>query len=140
MSKNTSRFDIASRKKLRALFDSLGANASSCEGKLRQILVDFYEVMAGDLMIGFFFAGRDLVAIAEMQKSFLMKAMGVSESYTGRVPARAHENIAPILEGHFDRRLVLLAEVLRRHGLGEKDIRTWVAFENSFRDVIVQTP
>ena len=41
---------------------------------LRRILDDFYGRLLGDPIIGFFFAGRDLAAIAAGQHAFLMRA------------------------------------------------------------------
>ncbi len=91
-------------------------------------------------MIGFFFAGRDIHEIADRQHSFISRAMGALPSYTGKPPSQAHVDLPPILPGHFDRRLRLLEETLRDHGLDAEDIRTWVEFENSFRPAIVGKP
>lgn len=116
------------KSNLAALFQKAGG-----EQGLQSLLEDFYERMSKDLLIGFFFEGKDLKKIAEKQKQFLMKAMGASASYSGLAPAQAHHKLPPILEGHFDRRLVLLREVLSNHGFSSDEINTWVAFENSFR-------
>ncbi|MBL7716457.1 MAG: hypothetical protein JNL01_13410 [Bdellovibrionales bacterium] len=133
-------FETPNQKKLRTIWASLGNTPTEAEVRLQEILVDFYETQARDVLIGFFFTGRDLVTIATHQKSFLMKAMGVTPTFQGKVPAKAHTDLPPILSGHFDRRLVLLAEVLKRHGMADKDIRIWVGFEASFREVIVSQP
>jgi truncated hemoglobin YjbI len=63
----------------------------------------------------------------------------VTPSYSGKPPAQAHAAMPPILPGHFDRRLVLLAETLAAEGLSAEDIRTWTDFENAFRSAIVET-
>jgi truncated hemoglobin YjbI len=63
--------------------------------------------------------------------------MGARESYAGLPPAQAHEKLAPILSGHFDRRLRILEQTLSAHGVSEEDTRTWVGFEEAFRDGIV---
>lgn len=122
------------KPELHALYERIGG-----EPALTKILRDFYHRMAEDLMIGFFFDGKDLEHIADQQKAFLMRAMGAAPSYSGKAPAQAHTEMAPILTGHFDRRLRLLEEVLRAHGVAAEDIRTWVAFENAFRDAVTQT-
>ena len=106
------------------------------EAGLSEILQDFYRRMSEDLMIGFFFDGKDLSAIALIQKNFLMRAMGASGSYIGKAPAQAHLSLAPILSGHFDRRLRILEETLRAHHVPAEDIRTWVTFESAFREAI----
>jgi len=117
---------------LARLYLNLGSEAG-----LTRILRDFYRRMASDTMIGFFFAGHDTDRIADQQRAFLMRAMGATSSYTGIAPAQAHAKLPPILAGHFDRRLRILEETLRAHGVSDEDIRTWVSFESAFRDQIV---
>ena len=92
------------------------------------------------MLVGFYFDGKDISLIVEMQKQFLLRAMGVTLSYKGKAPAQAHSNLAPILAGHFDRRLRILEETLRTHKLSDEDIRTWIAFEEAFRARIVSSP
>jgi hemoglobin len=121
------------RPELRALFQRIGG-----ETGLLETLNDFYQRMSQDVMIGFFFEGKDLGAIAAKQAEFLMKAMGVTSSYRGKAPAQAHSALPPILAGHFDRRIQILRETLRARGLNDADIRTWTTFENAFREGIVQ--
>jgi truncated hemoglobin YjbI len=104
---------------------------------LREILLDFYARMAADTMLGFFFSGKDLNLIAEKQEAFLLRAMGATPSYSGKPPAQAHDELPPILAGHFDRRLRILEETLLGRGVKAEDIRTWVAFESAFRSAIV---
>ena len=118
------------RPDLKAIYDHLG------EENLRKILIDFYQRMERDVMIGFFFTGKDVEAIALKQLSFLMRAMGATPSYSGKAPADAHGELPPIRRGMFDRRLRILEETLIDHNLSADDTRTWVAFENAFRDAV----
>ena len=118
-----------------ALYQKIGG-----EPALDKILADFYARMSTDILIGYFFQGKDLPLIARMQKLFLMRAMGITGSYPGKAPAFAHLELPTILSGHFDRRLRLLEETLRSHGLNVEDIRTWVGFEEVFRASIVRAP
>lgn len=120
------------RPALKGLFEAAGG-----EPGLEAILQDFYQRMASDPLIGFFFDGKDIRSIARRQKEFLMRALAVIPSYSGKAPADAHAELPPILPGHFDRRLRLLEETLRSRGLSAEDIRTWIGFENAFRDAIV---
>lgn len=122
---------LVTKPALKAIYEKIGQ-----EEGLGRIVSDFYQRMSQDVVIGFFFMERDLEHIAEMQKQFLMKAMGASPVYRGRLPAHAHEKLPPILKGHFDRRLILLEQTLRDHGLAEDDIKVWVEFENAFRSVV----
>lgn len=118
---------------LKGLYERAGR-----EPGVAAILHDFYQRMAQDILIGFFFAGKDIHAIAEKQKEFLLRAVGATGSYDGKPPAQAHGELPPILNGHFDRRLKILEETLQAHGLSDEDIRNWVGFENAFREGIVQ--
>lgn len=122
-----------SKPELKALYARLGGEAG-----LESILRDFYARLSKDILVGYFFDGKDLLAIARKQKEFLMRAMGALSSYSGKPPAQAHEALAPILAGHFDRRLRILEETLRDHGVSLEDIRIWIAFESAFRDGIVR--
>jgi hemoglobin len=108
------------------------------EKGLEKMLKDFYRRMQKDVLIGFFFAGKDIDAIALKQKEFVMRAMGATPSYSGKPPAQAHLQLPPILEGHFDRRLKILEQTLKDHGLNENDIKVWIGFENAFRSSIVK--
>jgi hemoglobin len=121
-----------SKPALQALYQKIGG-----EEGLRSMLRDFYARMAKDVMIGFYFVGHDTNVIADRQHDFLSRAMGANPSYQGLPPAQAHSKLPPILTGHFDRRLRILEETLKDHGMVAEDIRIWVDFENSFRAGIV---
>jgi truncated hemoglobin YjbI len=120
------------RNQLKKLIQSIGG-----EAKLKSIMHDFYVQMEQDILIGFFFTGKDLVHISAMQASFIMNAAGLTSSFPGKGPATAHIALPPILSGHFDRRLVLLREVLIDHQLTDEQIQTWIDFEESFRSMVV---
>jgi truncated hemoglobin YjbI len=121
------------KPELRALGQRLG------EPRIRAIIRDFYGRLEHDLLVGFFFNGKDLELIADRQSQFVLRAMGLRPSYTGKSPADAHTELAPILSGHFDRRLLVLDECLKENGLSEPDRQIWIGFENAFRDAIVHS-
>jgi truncated hemoglobin YjbI len=102
------------------------------------LLVLFYARAANDLMIGFFFDGQDLHKIAKKQSEFLLKAIGISPSYSGKSPAHAHLHLAPILPGHFDRRTQILKSVLNDQRIEPKVVDAWLEFEALFRNAVVQ--
>ena len=107
--------------------------------RVRVILVRFYDALAGDPMLMHHFAGRDLEAIVDGQLAFLRKALGETTEFAGRHPRDAHRDLAPILRGQFDRRLVLLEEVLVAEGVGEAERETWLGVERAMR-AVVQKP
>lgn len=121
------------KPELRALGAALG------EERIAGIVRRFYDKIAGDVLIGFFFEGHDLDRIAAMQTAFLLRAMGLRPSYTGKPPATAHSALAPILTGHFDRRLFLLDAHLASEGLDVTQRAIWLGFENAFRESIIST-
>jgi truncated hemoglobin YjbI len=128
---------LLNKPELRDLYERLGDSPAARELKLETILQDFYKRMASDVMLDFFFMGKDVSAIALKQKEFMLRAFGARGTYTGKAPADAHHALPPIREGMFNRRLQLLGETLHEQGLSDEDMRTWVSFENAFRDGIV---
>lgn len=117
--------------RLKYLVESLGGS-----DRLGEILEVFYQAMQKDVMIGFFFAGKDIDKIAQMQKAFILKVAGLSKEYPGKLPNHAHLNLPPILRGHFDRRLVILKQVLTDQGVSSETTQIWLEFEEAFRNVV----
>jgi len=127
------------KRDLETLYQELVSRFGSepkAQGQIAIWVRDFYTRFAADLLIGFFFAGKDLDLIAARQTEFLLRAMGARESYSGKAPASAHLEIAPILRGHFDRRLVIIRSALTEHGLTDAQISAWIGFEEVFRNVV----
>lgn len=122
-----------SRARLKSLYEKIGG-----EDRLKEILDDFYRRMADDVLIGYFFTGKDLQQIAKRQAEFIQHVIGENPNYTGKLPVSAHLGLPPIFSGHFDRRRVLLSETLKDHGFSDADVQIWLDFENAFRGVIVQ--
>jgi len=129
---------IISKPELKGLYQRLGPTPEAREQKLEQILVDFYVRMSYDIILDFFFTGKDVPAIARKQKEFLMRGFGAIPTYSGKAPADAHTELPPILEGMFNRRLQILEETLRSYSLNDEDIRNWISFENAFRGAVVK--
>ena len=124
-----------SREELRSLVERVGGLEP-----LRVLLHEFYQVMSKDLMIGFFFDGHDIAHISHRQSEFILMAAGLIDRFDGKGPSSAHVALPPLLQGHFDRRLVILREVLTKAGVAPDLIERWVQFEESFRLVVVADP
>ena len=116
------------------IVDRLGGQA-----ELRRILSVFYARLAGDPMVAHHFAGHDLERVIDGQLAFLRKAFGDTAEFAGRHPKDAHRDLAPILRGQFDRRLVILEAVLLGEGVAEADRAIWLGIERSMR-ASVQAP
>ena len=125
-------------QKMEALKKELTKENSLPDKNLEVLLESFYGKMLSDTMLGFFFQGKDLKHIVEQQKSLLMMVMGFKKTYEGKPVNQAHQNLPPILPGHFDRRLVLLKETLQENNISLKAQEEWLSFENQFRNVIVK--
>ena len=93
--------------------------------------------MSQDVLIGFFFSGKDPRAVALKQKEFLLSKTGGVKSYSGKPPSQAHLKLPPIFPGHFDRRIEILKETLKKHDVSDEDMRIWVRFEKAFRKGVV---
>ena len=80
-------------------------------------------------MVGFFFLTiKTWISLSMDRRPFSLRAMGATTEYKGRSPKAAHENLPPILSGHFDRRHVLLRETLQEFSLSLKSIEAWLDF------------
>ena len=106
------------------------------EERVRAILRRFYRRLREDALVGFFFAGRDLDDIADGQLAFLQRATGAAPHRPPRHPREAHRDLPPILRGHFDRRLLVLREVLEAEGVQAEDVEVWLRLEQSLRALI----
>lgn len=115
------------------MIDRLGGAES-----VRDLLDRFYRRLFDDVLVGFFFVGHDRATIVDGQLQFLRWATGDRNELPGRHPSDAHDELPPILSGHFDRRLVVLDEVLREQGVDEADRETWLRIERSMRTRLVE--
>ncbi len=104
--------------------------------RLREILHRFYEQLFTDPIVGFFFHDQDIHKIVSGQHGFLMRAFLETDRFCGVHPSKAHVNLPPIRRGQFDRRLVVLREVLAAEGLDPQDIEAWVKVEEGMRGLI----
>jgi hemoglobin len=121
-----------------ALKDLFEKDLHGSQETLRALMLEFYERMAADVMLGFFFNGKEIRATADKQSEFFLRQVGALPSYSGKPPAQAHFQLPPILSGHFDRRLKILENLLLEKKITQPGIQAWLGFENAFRNVIVQ--
>jgi truncated hemoglobin YjbI len=112
--------------------------AETPEAFFNRTIESFYKKLEADLMIGFFFAGKDLNHIASRQTAFLLRSMGAPYNGSIKPIADAHSAIPPILPGFFDRRILLLKQHLESAALGAEEVAVWIDFEKSFRENIIQ--
>jgi hemoglobin len=108
------------------LFDRIGGD------RLRAVLVDFYDRVFADVMIGFLFAGKDKQRLIDKEWEFTARFLGADVAYTGRSMPEVHAHV-PILGGQFERRLQLLRNVLADHAIDPEVVDAWVAHTQALR-------
>ncbi|WP_428263098.1 group I truncated hemoglobin [Haliangium sp.] len=116
-----------------SLFDKIGPD------QLRTVLVDFYDRVFDDLMIGFLFIGKDRQRLIDKECELTARFLGGDDPYTGR-PLRAAHARVPIMGGHFDRRLQILRETLADHRVDEEVQRAWIEHNQALRGQVTSDP
>jgi hemoglobin len=111
------------------LFDRIGADA------LRAVLVDFYDRVFADVMIGFLFDGKDKARLVQREYELTARFLGADIPYTGRPMRQAHAQ-SPILGGHFDRRLEILRQTIAAHGVDAEVAAAWIDHTLALRSQI----
>lgn len=104
-------------------YDQIGG-----EEALREIVGEFIDRVSRDMIVGFFFQGKDLARIADKEFELAAARMGGPFSYTGRPMARAHGHLG-INKGHLRRRLAILRHVLESRGVDPAIIQRWLEHE-----------
>jgi hemoglobin len=107
---------------------------------LMALLQDFYDRLYQDLFVGFFFTPHDKATLVAHQYAYITAHLGarspVTPAYTGRPMIKAHAHM-PILVGHFNRRHVVLREVLMAHKVPEHVRLAWLELDESLRGLIL---
>jgi len=107
--------------------------------ELRRVIVDFYDRVFADIMIGFLFAGKNKERLIQKEWELAAALLGAPIAYTGRSMGEAHARI-PIAAGHFDRRLVLLEETLEAHRVDRAVRERWLEHARSLRAQLTSDP
>jgi hemoglobin len=109
------------------LFDKIGPE------RLRAVIVEFYDRVFADVMIGFHFAGKDKQRLIDKEYELAARMLGASHiPYTGKPMREVHAGHA-ILGGQFDRRRKILEDVLIAQGVDAEVRETWIAHTNAMR-------
>jgi hemoglobin len=113
------------------LFEKIG------EAALRAVIEDFYTRVFDDVMIGFLFQGKDRARLVDREYEFTAQLLGADVKYTGRPMRTAHAQ-SPIFGGHFERRLQILRETLRDHGVDSEVVQAWIDHSQALRAQITK--
>lgn len=112
------------------LYDRIGPDA------LRAVVIDFYDRVFRDVMIGYMFEGKDRQRLIDKEVELSAKFLGGEVPYTGKSMREAHASLH-IFGGHFDRRLQLLRNTLRDQGVDAEVAAAWVAHHEAMRGMVV---
>jgi hemoglobin len=113
------------------LFDQIGADM------LRAVITEFYKRVFDDVMIGFMFQGKDRQHLIDREYELAAALLGAGVKYTGRPMRTAHAQHT-IFGGQFERRLQILKETMRDHGVDPEVQRVWIDHTNSLRSQITR--
>lgn len=116
----------------KTLYDEIG------EDFIRKAVDLFYQRAFTDMIIGHFFFGKNHDELAAHQAAFTIAALGGPRLYAGRPLVEAHLGHR-IRKPHFDRRRMILREVLEELGLSHHLLEAWLAQEEAFRSLIINT-
>ncbi len=106
------------------------------EDRVRRLVATFMERVFADPMIGFYFQGRPLLRIRELEARFALAHLGGGDVYTGRPLEEAHAGLS-IFGGHFDRRTALLKETLLEDGVDLDIVGRWLDHTEAQRARVV---
>ena len=106
------------------------------EDVIHEAISRFYDRAFADLFIGFMFVKFDKQQLIQSQTAFASAMLGGPKLYKGKSLKKAHQKL-PLKNPHFDRRQVLMREVLEELELDQKLIDQWMALEESLRPLII---
>lgn len=103
------------------------------ENRLRQTVIDFYELVFQDVMIGYMFEGKDKERLIEKEWELALEVLGFEKKYSGQDLKKLHRPLQ-IQGGHFDRRFVLLKKAMTQNNLPADLQEKWLAHTNALRN------
>ena len=118
------------KKENQSLYDQIG------HAFITKSVAEFYKRAFADVMSGHFFFKSDINHIITQQIAFVTAMLGGPSTYQGKPLKLAHKPflIRPV---HFNRRQVMMRDVLTDLGLAENLMDAWLAIEDQFRQVII---
>jgi len=106
---------------------------------LEKVIREFYTRAFRDPLIGHFFFHKDHETLIRQQTTFTLNMLGLEgPAYQGKNLKTAHSEL-PLTNVHFNRRRVLLREVLDGSALSEDIKNTWLEKEERLRPLIVNS-
>jgi truncated hemoglobin YjbI len=107
------------------------------ESEVRSVLVELYDLLFDDPIVGFLFEGKDKRHIVEQQVALTCSFLGGPHRYVGKPLPEAHAAL-PLLAGHFDRRHWLLKQVLETRAVPQEARDAWLSADASLRGSVLR--
>jgi hemoglobin len=105
--------------------------------RLEALMRDFYDRLYDDIIIGFLFQPHDKERLIRSQIDYVTAHLGDrSGTYDGATIRKAHTDV-PVLPGQFDRRHLILREVLEEHDVPGYVRKAWLELDASLRDFVL---
>lgn len=114
-----------------SLFEQIG------EPFIQQAIKAFYDRAFADPIIGHFFFGKDHNDLTKKQVDFTIALLGGENRYQGKNLAAAHKDLI-LREPHFNRRQILMKEVLAELQLDPILAKSWLKLEERLQDQIIK--
>jgi len=106
------------------------------EDNIKNVITEFYKQAFEDRFIGHFFFDKDRETLTQSQISFAIGMLGGPKNYVGQPLEKAHSEFS-IRKAHFDRRQVIMREVMESAGLKKVDLEEWLLLEDNLRRLII---
>ncbi len=104
---------------------------------IESIVTEFYDLVFADVMIGFLFANANKSHLIKHQTDFTLRLLGVDAKYSGRPLKEVHFPLN-LKKGQFNRRQVILREVLSASALPKAIQEEWLKKEDLLRPMILR--
>lgn len=102
------------------------------EPVVRAIIDRFVDRLFADMIVGFFFNGKDAARVKAHEYEHAARSLGAPIPYTGRPIAPLHRPLR-INGGQFRRRLALLKQEIERAGVGGDIVERWLDEQRRMR-------
>ena len=113
-----------------SLFEQIGHD------KLLEVINTFYDKAFLDPIIGHFFFNVDKASLVSKQFAFTSFMLGGPNLYDGKKLTKAHSKLR-INHAHFNRRQVMMKDVLDETDIPKKIKDLWLKKEQAFKKMIV---
>lgn len=104
---------------------------------IERAITEFYKRAFEDPIIGHFFFQKNREELTAKQINFACMMLGSQEHrYQGKPLRQAHQDLG-IRKAHFERRQIMMRDVLQEFGLDPELMAGWLKLEDNLRGIIL---